>query len=136
MQPYLMSPRNTAAAIIKMLKETSCHKMLTTQETLKSLVSEIKLGLEGDTGTGSYHLEIIEMPPLSNVFPRMGVENIDDNFDEYPKAPTRPSLDQTMLYLHSSGSTGMPKSIRQSFRAMCNWAALREFCSENALSTF
>ncbi|KAF5318761.1 hypothetical protein D9619_011064 [Psilocybe cf. subviscida] len=122
--PYLMSPRNTAVAIIKMLKETSCHKLLTTQETLKALISEIKLGLEGGTETASYPLEIIEMPPLCAIFPRMGVETIDDLFEEFPKPATRPDLSQTLIYLHSSGSTGLPKSIRQSFRMICNWASL------------
>lgn len=125
-----MSPRNTAAAIIKMLKETSCHKLITTQETLKALISEIKLGLEGGAETDSYTLEILEMPLLSTIFPRMGVEAIDDPFEEYPKAPTRPSLSQTLMYLHSSGSTGLPKSIKQSFRMICNWASLRKLYSE------
>lgn len=109
-----------------MLKETSCHKMLTTQETLKALLSEIKVGLEGDKETDPYALEIIEMPSLFVIFPKMGLETIDDPFVDYPKAPARPALSQTVLYMHSSGSTGLPKSIKQSFLMICNWVALRK----------
>jgi acyl-coenzyme A synthetase/AMP-(fatty) acid ligase len=123
LQPYLMSPRDTAPAIIKMLKETACHKILTTQETLKPLISGIKQTLDAEKDP--YHLDIIEMPPLFTIFPQMGRETSEDSFEEYPKVSSRPGLDQTLLYLHSSGSTGLPKSIKQSFLTMCNWAAMR-----------
>lgn len=114
-----MSPRNSAPAIVKMLKEVSCHKLLTTQETLKSIVTEVVDLLEKD----NYALEIVEMPPLYEIFPRLGVETAADPFEEYPKAAVRPGLDDAMLYLHSSGSTGFPKSIKETYRIFCHWAA-------------
>lgn len=116
-----MSPRNTADAVMKMVKETGCHKVLSTQETLKPLISGITQLAEQD----SYHLEVMEMPPLFAIFPCMGHESAEDTFEEYPTISSRPNIGETMLYLHSSGSTGMPKSVRQSFLTMCNWAAMR-----------
>ncbi|KAF5322455.1 hypothetical protein D9619_001794 [Psilocybe cf. subviscida] len=117
--PFLMSPRNSAPAIVKMLKEVSCHKLLTTQETLKSIVTEVVELLEKD----NYALEVIEMPPLFEIFPHLGSETAADPFEEYPKAAVRPGLDDAMLYLHSSGSTGFPKSIKETYRIFCHWAA-------------
>ncbi|KAF4610095.1 hypothetical protein D9613_010628 [Agrocybe pediades] len=119
--PFLMSPRNTAAAIIKMLKETNCHRLLTTQETLKSLISEIKSELARDSPGFELHVE--EMPPIMEIYPKMGRETKDDPFEEYPKVAVRPPLDNTMLYLHSSGSTGFPKSISETFRIFTHWAS-------------
>jgi len=119
-----MSPRNTAAAIIKMLKETNCHKLLTTQETLKSLISEIKSELAADSP--GFELQILEMPPLLEIYPKLGRETKGDPFEEYPKVAVRPPLDNTMLYLHSSGSTGFPKSIAETFRIFTHWASFRE----------
>ncbi|KDR77645.1 hypothetical protein GALMADRAFT_1326492 [Galerina marginata CBS 339.88] len=127
MVPFLMSPRNTAAAIIKMLKETSCHRLLTTQDTLKSLVTEIKTSLARDSP--GFELLVEEMPPFHEIYPKMGRETKDDPFEEYPKPAVRPHLDNVLLYLHSSGSTGFPKSIAETFRIMCHWASFRKYTS-------
>ncbi|KDR79161.1 hypothetical protein GALMADRAFT_277673 [Galerina marginata CBS 339.88] len=121
MVPFLMSPRNTAAAIIKMLKETGCHRLLTTQETLKSLVTEIKTDLARDSP--GFELIVEEMPPVHEIYPKMGHETKVDPFEEYPRPSVRPLLDNVLLYLHSSGSTGFPKSIAETFRIMCHWAS-------------
>lgn len=120
-----MSQRNSVPAIIKMLKEVDCHKLLTTQETLKTLVTELKEELEKI----NYPLTVVEMPPVRDIYPKMGKETKDDPFTEYPKASVRPDLDDVMLYLHSSGSTGFPKSIKETFRIFCNWAYFRKFLS-------
>lgn len=124
MQPFPMSPRNTAAAIIKMVKETSCHRMIATQETLKSLVLDVQEQLL--TEGSNYQLSFEEMPAFPTVYPRLGKERMEDPFEPYPAGP-RPSLDDINVYLHSSGSTGLPKSIKQTFRIMIEWARCREF---------
>jgi acyl-CoA synthetase (AMP-forming)/AMP-acid ligase II len=36
-------------------------------------------------------------------------------------------LDDVLLYLHSSGSTGLPKSIPTTFRSVVHWAGQREY---------
>lgn len=72
----------------------------------------------------AYLLCIEEMPSLSEIFPKLGEERLDDDFEAYP-AGSRPSLDNVMMYLHSSGSTGFPKTVPQTFRSMVQWAFFR-----------
>jgi acyl-coenzyme A synthetase/AMP-(fatty) acid ligase len=118
-----MSPRNTATAIIKLLQDTSCHRLLTTQETLRLLISEITSELS--SSHSSYDLSFEEVPPLLDIFPKLGHEKEEDAFQPYPSG-VRPPLDDVLIYLHSSGSTGFPKTIRQTFKSMVHWASFRE----------
>ncbi|KDR79170.1 hypothetical protein GALMADRAFT_1363110 [Galerina marginata CBS 339.88] len=118
MIPYPMSPRNTAAAIIKLMRDTASHRLLTTRETLRPLIDEIASVLAAE----NYTLSVEEVPPLAEIFPKLGNEKLEDPFEPYPTAP-RPPLDDTMLYLHSSGSTGLPKTIRHTFRTITHWAS-------------
>ncbi|KAF9477786.1 acetyl-CoA synthetase-like protein [Pholiota conissans] len=119
--PYPMSPRNTAAAIIKLLKDTSCHRLLTTYQSLGTLVDQINSELA--TSDPTYSLKIDEVPPLFDIFPKLGQETAEDLFEEYPTGTSAP-LDDVLMYLHSSGSTGFPKTIPQTFRSMVHWASL------------
>jgi len=119
-----MSPRNTAEATIKLLKETACHRLLVTSTTtLKPLIDKIRDDLM------SAHLDfavsIEEVPSLHEVYPKLGNETEQDPFEPYPAVPARPSLDEVCNYLHSSGSTGLPKSIPQTFRAIIHWSTFR-----------
>lgn len=116
-----MSPRNTAAAIIKMMKDTSCHRLLTTQHTLSSLVNDIQNQLA--LSDPDYGLHIDEVPQMSAVFPKLGEERLNDPFEAYPDIE-RPPLTDVILYLHSSGSTGLPKTVPQTFKSMVDWANL------------
>ncbi|KAH9475986.1 putative NRPS-like protein biosynthetic cluster [Psilocybe cubensis] len=113
--PYPMSPRNTPAAIVKLLNETSCHRLITTQETLRPLLDEIKAELPS--------LVIEEAPPLFDIFPRLGHEKLDDPFEPYSQGP-RAHMDEVAMYIHSSGSTGMPKTIAQTTRILMEWSKL------------
>ncbi|KAF8901178.1 acetyl-CoA synthetase-like protein [Gymnopilus junonius] len=117
--PYPMSPRNTAAAIVKMMRDVSSHRLLTTQQTLRPLLGEIQMELSKEATP--YNISFEEVPPLSEIFPKLGNETAADPFEPYPKAP-RPPLDNTALYLHSSGSTGLPKTIRHTFKSLSHWA--------------
>ncbi|KAF8956600.1 hypothetical protein BDZ97DRAFT_2062868 [Flammula alnicola] len=119
--PYPMSPRNTAAAIIKLLKDTSCHRLLTTYQTLRPLVDEIKSELASTDA--SYTLTVDEVPPLLEIFPKLGHEKVEHPFEEYPTG-ARPPIDDVLMYLHSSGSTGFPKTITQTFKSMAHWGSL------------
>ncbi|KAF8901181.1 acetyl-CoA synthetase-like protein [Gymnopilus junonius] len=118
--PYPMSPRNTAAAVIKLMKDTACHRLITTRETLRPLIDEITAEVSKEETP--YSLSIEEVPPLAEIFPNLGIETAEDPFEPYPTAP-RPPLDDVMLYLHSSGSTGWPKTVKQTFRSMVHWAS-------------
>ena len=120
-----MNPRNTAAAIIKMMKDTSCHRLLTTQQTLHSLLEDVRSQLSASDP--DYELKVDEVPSLSAIFPQLGKEQASDPFEEYPAGPRR-SLTDVVLYIHSSGSTGLPKTISQNLGTMNDWTKLRTFC--------
>ncbi|CAA7265482.1 unnamed protein product [Cyclocybe aegerita] len=119
MIPYPMSPRNTAVATIKLVKETSCHRLVATRATLRPLMEDLEKELAADP---LYALSIEEVPPLFDIFPKLGQEKEEDPFTPYPTAQ-RPSLKEIAMYLHSSGSTGLPKTIAQTFRAIVHWAS-------------
>lgn len=123
LQPYPMSPRNTSAAIIKLMKETSCHRLITTKQTLQPLIHDIESDLE--SLDPAYTLCIEEVPPLHEIFPRLGRETREDPFDPYPRG-VRPPLDSVSMYIHSSGSTGLPKTVPQTFKSMVHWASFRK----------
>ncbi|KAI6156288.1 putative aminoadipate reductase [Pisolithus thermaeus] len=106
--PLPMSPRNSPAAIVNLLKKTKCHHLIATKGSLGSLITEVKreLALHGDE---AYDLQMGEPPTLATVYPYMSEETIDSPFVPYPKGDM--NNDDVMFYLHSSGSTGFPKPI-------------------------
>ncbi|KAJ7054635.1 putative aminoadipate reductase [Mycena amicta] len=116
--PFPISPRNSPAAIINLLRKTSCHRVLATCVTLDALLRQIRQEIEPE-----YALVIEEVPSLAQIYPNLGRESA---MDSSPPATTwpRPSLDDVCLYLHSSGSTGMPKAIPETHRGLMQWTRL------------
>jgi len=86
----------------------SCHHLLTTRTTLKDLLDAMKTELE--TISSSYELAIEEVPSLHDIFPKLGVETEGDPFTPF-KTNYKPKPDEIAIYVHSSGSTGLPKAI-------------------------
>ncbi|KAH7928011.1 putative aminoadipate reductase [Leucogyrophana mollusca] len=117
--PFPMSPRNSPAAVVNMLQKTSCHRMIATQHSLASLLDGIRteLALVGPV----FELRVEEVPALANVYPALGSENLDAEFQCFPKADRRPVFTDTMVILHSSGSTGFPKPIPQTYQTAIHW---------------
>ncbi|KIO03672.1 hypothetical protein M404DRAFT_1001160 [Pisolithus tinctorius Marx 270] len=106
--PLPMSPRNSPAAIINLLKTIKSRRLIATQSSLGSLIAEVKRE-SASQGDQAYDLQIDEPPTLATVYPYMSEETIDSPFSPYPKGEI--SNDHVMFYLHSSGSTGFPKPI-------------------------
>ncbi|PPR05125.1 hypothetical protein CVT24_010381 [Panaeolus cyanescens] len=119
--PFPISPRNSAPAVVNLLKKSNCHRMITTQTTLSGLLTDITEELKNNDP--EFALTIEEVPRFDDIFPKIGCENEDDPFTPYPGPATRPDLDELALYLHSSGSTGFPKAIPQTHRILVAWAA-------------
>ncbi|KZT23244.1 acetyl-CoA synthetase-like protein [Neolentinus lepideus HHB14362 ss-1] len=117
--PYPMSNRNSSAAVCHMLQKTSCHRLIATSASLNSLISGIKTELLAI----DYELEIVELPSLYDAFPHLGHETPRDPFTPYPAiANSKPvGPDDIILYIHSSGSTGFPKSIPYSNKVLLSW---------------
>ncbi|KAF8816011.1 putative aminoadipate reductase [Phlegmacium glaucopus] len=118
--PFPISPRNTPAAIANLLMQSSSHRLIATCETLSDLIKAVKKEIFAKDPT--YGLSIEELPSLDVIFPRLGVERKEDPFSPYPAIERRPDLSEVCMYLHSSGSTGLPKLIPQTHKALINWA--------------
>ncbi|EGN94883.1 hypothetical protein SERLA73DRAFT_162904 [Serpula lacrymans var. lacrymans S7.3] len=72
---------------------------------------------------GSFDLAVQDVPCLAHIYPKLGLETIDDHFEPFPARPSRPSASEVMMYLHSSGSTGFPKAIPQTYQTVIHWCA-------------
>lgn len=105
--------------------ESSSHRLIATRETLTDLMKAVKAEIFAKDPT--YELSIEELPALDAIFPRLGREVAEDEFIPYPAIHIRPALSEVCLYLHSSGSTGLPKVIPQSHEVQINWASSRRF---------
>jgi acyl-coenzyme A synthetase/AMP-(fatty) acid ligase len=105
-----------AAAICHLLRVASVHHVLVTFSTLSALAGEIldTLAEEG------HALKISELPTLGEVYSHFrssGTDSDSDSTETLPEVPT--FSNRVEVYLHSSGSTGMPKAIPYSHEFMC-----------------
>lgn len=105
--------------------KSSSHHLVATYQTLGDLIKDVKAEIFARDPT--YELSIWESPTLDLIFPRLGVERKEDPFIPYPAVETRPALSEICMYIHSSGSTGLPKVIPQTHKILLNWAASRKF---------
>ena len=103
--------------------KSSCHRLLTTRTTLKDLLDRVKAEFEATNP--SYELFIEEIPSLHDIFPKLGVETEDDPFTPF-KTNRKPKLDEIAMYLHSSGSTGIPKAMPQTHQTLLDWTSICE----------
>ncbi|KAF9223036.1 acetyl-CoA synthetase-like protein [Gyrodon lividus] len=113
--PFLVSPRNSAAAVANMMTKTNCSRIVTLHHAHQSLID----GIRGDGSRGGLIFD--ELPTLGYAFPRLGNEVESDPFDAYPPPGSRPDLDKPAIYIHSSGSTGFPKPIAHSYKVQIHW---------------
>lgn len=105
------------------MKKTNCHRIVATQDTLQELI----MGVKDEFATsGTAQPQIDEVPALSELYPILGKETIEDPFEEYPSAVRSP-ITAMAAYLHSSGSTGMPKPIPQTYETFIAWAKCRVY---------
>ncbi|KAF9478063.1 putative aminoadipate reductase [Pholiota conissans] len=126
--PFPISPRNTAAAVINLLKKTSCHHLVTTTGTLKDLIESVQAELKEIDP--NYELIIKEIPTISQVLPELsgGVKNgTEEALVDYPDVTQQPNPDDIAIYLHSSGSTGLPKAIGKTHRQLEHLVAFPSF---------
>ena len=104
---------------------SSAHRLVATCETLRDLIKDVKATIFAMDPT--YELSIEELPAFDIIFPRLGVETKEDPFIPYPLIESRPAISDVCMYLHSSGSTGLPKTIPQTNGTLLNWAASCKF---------
>ncbi|KAJ7916712.1 putative aminoadipate reductase, partial [Mycena leptocephala] len=120
--PFPISPRNSPAGIFQLLCASSCHRIVGTCVTLAPLLAGLRKHIaEVDP---EFVLTIEEVPSLEQIYPNLGAETSTCSFHHYAKRHSRASLDDICLYVHSSGSTGFPKAIAQTHRALQQWLNL------------
>ncbi|KAH0833866.1 putative nonribosomal peptide synthetase [Lanmaoa asiatica] len=115
-----MSPRNSPAAVVNMMRKTGCHRLISTRHSLGTLLDGIRTEFASRVDE-PVDLEIEEPPALAYVYPELGKETASTPFVPYPKADERPVNDAIMYYLHSSGSTGFPKPIPITYLTAVHW---------------
>ncbi|KAF8840152.1 acetyl-CoA synthetase-like protein [Paxillus ammoniavirescens] len=127
--PFLVSPRNSAAAVADMMEKTDCSRIITLHRAHHLLVNGICEEL-----AGREPIIIGELPTLAYAFPKLGYEAESDPYGPYPAAASRPDLDRPAMYFHSSGSTGFPKPIPHSYKVQIHWIRQRAIDSLHYLS--
>ncbi|KAJ7892397.1 putative aminoadipate reductase [Mycena leptocephala] len=118
--PFPMSPRNSAAGIFQLLRASSCHRIVATCVTLAPVLAGLQQHI-ADVEP-NFALDIEEIPSLAQTYPNLGAETPDCSFQPYSTQGSA-SLDDIALYMHSSGSSGLPKAIPQTHRALMEWAS-------------
>lgn len=124
-----MSPRNSGPAVCNMMENTSTHRIIADPSTA-ALISEVCEEFNGK----NYAVEVLDVPGLFDAYPCLAPKS---NGGAQPKrVPAEPypakehvSQDETVILLHSSGSTGFPKPIPIRHDYLLNSAKSREYCS-------
>nr|GAT45908.1 acetyl-CoA synthetase-like protein [Mycena chlorophos] len=131
--PFPISPRNSGPALLHLLTATKTYRLLTTRVSLGRLTDGV---LQDISAQGVKHdLSIEEIPTVCEVYPFLGKEtpDVDPAFLAYPSS-AKADLSTTALYLHSSGSTGLPKPIPLSHHTFTSFGALPGFRALRTLS--
>ncbi|KAG1853286.1 acetyl-CoA synthetase-like protein [Suillus tomentosus] len=120
--PFLMSPRNSVAAVTSMMQKTKCRRLITTRHSLASLIDGVAAGFMSVTQTKQ--LQIDEIPALTHLYPSLVSGTPDEAIVPYPSLGPPLSENDVLFYLHSSGSTGFPKPIPISNLTAIHWCLM------------
>lgn len=119
-QPYPMSPRNSPQGVAHMLETTSCHRILA-QASTASLTYQVQT----EMASRGVDVRIDNLPGLYDVFPQLQDTEAPGGskakFKPYPPSSQPINLLETSMYIHSSGSTGPPKSIHFTYQRCLQW---------------
>jgi acyl-CoA synthetase (AMP-forming)/AMP-acid ligase II len=107
MQALIISPRNSSTAICHMLRTASSHRLIVTNSSLGSLVNDV----QEEMSLLGHAIELQELPRLPDIYPHLAQESKSDAFQPVSPSAHVKSPNDIVLYLHSSGSTGLPKLI-------------------------
>lgn len=121
-KPYPMSPRNPAIAVAHMLRSTRCTRVIS-QASMGSLIDKVKEQL----ATENIQLHVDEAPSLNDIFSSISKKRRSRPPNPYPSLVSKRDPDDPVLFLHSSGSTGLPKSRAIRERHMLAWLSHSEY---------
>jgi acyl-coenzyme A synthetase/AMP-(fatty) acid ligase len=110
--------------VVHLLIKASCHHLIVTSATLPTrLVDAVEQ--EPRSHHPTHSMQVAEMPSPSYMCPNFWGVTASDSL--YPSPSQSSSPDHVALYLHSSGSTGLPKVVPHTNRTTCSWAAFSMF---------
>ncbi|KAG2076580.1 putative aminoadipate reductase [Suillus decipiens] len=118
--PFPMSPRNSAAAVTSMMQKTGCRRLITTKHSLTSLIDGVKASFVSGA-TETRQLQVDEIPALKDLYPELVIGTPNGDIVSYSSLGSPPSDNDVLFYLHSSGSTGLPKPIPISNLTAAHW---------------
>ncbi|KAF8320371.1 acetyl-CoA synthetase-like protein [Clavulina sp. PMI_390] len=106
-----ISQRNSPEAVVNLLRRTDCHNvMVGGGSAVHSLLDEAKAYLARDAP--GYLLNIIQVPSAAKLYPHLGTMADSANSpQDYPLPTNVDDLTALRCYIHSSGTTSLPKPI-------------------------
>ncbi|KAJ7715956.1 acetyl-CoA synthetase-like protein [Mycena metata] len=128
--PFIISHRNSTAAIFQLLNNTSSHRLLTTKGSLAKTMDA--LSADFVQKNPPYPLSMEEILLLGQIYPYLGHETTEDPFVPYPGPKSRTAVDEVAMYVHSSGDTGFPKSIPATHRTAIQYAAMGRYSTPSS----
>ncbi|KAG9309604.1 hypothetical protein JVU11DRAFT_10265 [Chiua virens] len=115
--PVLMSFKIPADSVTNLLRAISCRNLMVSRESLGDLVATVEADF-----TAEESLQIMGAPSVLQVYPELARQyDGEAPFRKFDIPVRRPALEDVMLYLHTSGSTGYPKPIRHTHQMFLNW---------------
>ena len=101
-----MSPKNSVPAIVNLLEKTGCRRIIA-----EAAFSPTISVLTEQLAASGIKLHVDTLPMLHSVFPQFGEVSDPLPVTPFPHSSEVHSMSDIVLYLHSSGSTGLPKPI-------------------------
>ncbi|KAF5349749.1 hypothetical protein D9758_010244 [Tetrapyrgos nigripes] len=130
--PFPISTFLPPDTIAQLIQGNNIHRIITTDATLHSFLASIRESLDP-----TYRAECVfeEAPSLSILYPKLGRETSQDDFSPLSNTfvPTDEGKDLA-LCMHSSGSTGVPKTIRFTHRAFKSFALFSDMIDQTRKS--
>lgn len=127
-KPIPISTRNSPQAVANLLFKTSCHFIIcSVGSAVDQIVNDVKRS--PPLNDLNHEVKITLLPSVNVLFPHLGHETESHSFNAYSNVEYH-AQDKVALYIHSSGSTGLPKPIPFTQRYMYQVMNLREcYCS-------
>ncbi|GJF00089.1 acetyl-CoA synthetase-like protein [Phanerochaete sordida] len=135
--PYPMSPRNSSQGVCHMLETVGCTRIVGHAATA-GLIREVQSEMQSK----GIAVRFEEMPGFTEALSELARDARGVTIAPYPKSPEAVDVMKSALYIHSSGSTGFPKSVPFTYRRLLQWIQHNVFGGTNvrygamALPTF
>ncbi|KAF8312105.1 acetyl-CoA synthetase-like protein [Clavulina sp. PMI_390] len=125
--PFPISPRNSAEAIAHLLKATDCHDVVINGgPAILSLLHAARALIPNPE---SFPLEYIPLPSAAAFFPHLFKGSSQSPPPHYPLPADPDDQEAIRLWIHSSGTTSLPKAIpatEQYVRFLINAPVIRD----------